>query len=232
MTAIQTHNLINNRDVGQIVGRDINESMLTQAPTSSLDLKIIWTPRRSPPFSKNQWVQDGNNLKQWREPQFSIPFVNPAKLDWDKIKFAAGGANGYQTGRYRCYGYLGWPSKGIPGRKVEISGATQAIARQMLESLSTLSEAELHGVGYSERARSTDPDDAALSEQFAAVIVYPKTCYISSQKRELDIERGRGTLTGNWSRRRERLELWVSSPDQGVNEIIADLKRWHTPLNI
>lgn len=227
MSSLATHQMVQNRDMGQIVGRDINEAMLNQTPHSTLSLRLRWSPRKEPPFTKTQHALDGFNPNLWTAPEFNLPWLDPVKMDWDRIKRAAGGLEGFESGPIRVSAYIGWPELGLAGRAVTIFAGTRSEGRRILESLADLSSGELHSIRYGER--QNDPNNPNLTQK-ERVRVYPQYCYVTSQRREIDKSKGRGTLTGNWSPRRERVELWTAEEGVGVAAILTDLKRWHTPL--
>ncbi|NEO87908.1 MAG: hypothetical protein F6J87_27170 [Spirulina sp. SIO3F2] len=226
-TTIATHQQIHNRDVGQIVGEPLHEAMLNKAPHSTLSLKLQWCPRRERPFTKTQYELDGGNSDHWTTPEFDLPWIIPSGLDWDKIKFAMGGSDGFISGPMRCAAYIGWPEQGLAGRQVVLYASTKTEGKRMLQRLANLSDGKVYGFKYGERER--DPDNRALTYKYN-VRVYPKSATVTSQRREIDKAKGRGTLTGNWSPRREVLDMWVDKADVDVNEILQDLRRWHTPL--
>lgn len=222
--ALVTHQLVTNRDIGQIVGMPANEQMLQQAPTTTLTLRLIYYPVSSPPFTETSMLSRGID-SPWVSTEIKIPFINPIQLDWNKIKLACGGKNGRLKGRYRCYGYLA-------GRKIEVYGASENEAQSWLLDLASLSEAKdtLTGIGFTRRRRLATASNSSLSEQFDTVRVYPAYAIILSQKLSQDKNQGRATLQGNFTQQSQRIELWTDTKPSYCDEILTAMRVYHTPL--
>lgn len=224
MQTLATHQLVQNRDVGQIVGQPANEQMLQQAPTTTLTLRLMYYPVQSPPFSATA-MQSQNIQGPWTTCDLKIPYIDPVQLDWEKIKRAAG-LTGRLRGRYRCYGYLA-------GRKIEVYGATENDAEQWLRDLASLSEAheQLTGIGFSRRRRNP-ASSSSLSDQYESVRVWPAYAIILSQKLARDKQEGRPTLQGNFTQQSQRIELWPDTEPAYTREILQAMKAYHTPLEL
>jgi len=222
MTALATHQMVNNRDVGQYVGSPVNEQMAQQAPTSTLTLRIIYYPVPTPPFTKESMLARDLGSR-WVTTDIKIPFIDPSDLTWQKIKFAAG-LHGRNKGKVRCYGYLA-------GRKLEVFGQSEYVAEQWLKEVSELSEAKrtLTGIGFSRRQRNPASSNN-LDELHPVVRVFPAYAIILSQKLSVDRMNGRPTLQGNFTEQSQRIELWTETEPSYCNEILQEMKRYHTPL--
>lgn len=222
--SLVTHQLVHNRDVGQIVGQPANEQMLQQAPVTTLTLRILYYPVPSPPFTATAMATAGIE-GDWITCDLKIPFIDPIELDWSKIKKAAG-LTGRMRGRYRCYGYLA-------GRKLEVYGSSEADSEQWLRDLATLSEAkdQLTGVGFTRRARNPASTNS-LSDQFSTIRVYPAYAIVLSQRLAKDKTEGRATLQGNFTTQSQRIELWPETPPAYTKEILSAMKTYHTPLEL
>lgn len=221
VTALTTHQLMHNRDVGQWVGQPINEQLRQQAPISTLSLRIIYYPVKSPPFTRENLEASGGNADNWHTCDIAIPYIDPAKLDWQKIKRAAGLSSRF-FGRNRAYGYLG-------GRKIEVYGAGEIEAKTWINDLAELSEAPLVGLGFTRRDRNA-ASVSSLSQQFESCRVFPAYAIVTSQRREVDKANGRATLQGNFTSREERIELWPEEAPPFVGALLEEWKKYHTPL--
>lgn len=222
MTTIATHQMINNRDVGQIVGMPANEQMLSQAPVTTLTLRLIYYPVPTPPFTEDSMLLRGLTGK-WVTTDLKVPFIDPIELDWLKIKRACG-ISGRTKGRVRCYGYLA-------GRKIEVYANSESEGESWLNDLASLSEAKdsLTGVGFTRRKRNLSSSNS-LSDMYESVRVYPAYAIVLSQKLARDKLQGRATLQGNFTSQSQRIELWTDSEPSYCKEILSAMKQYHTPL--
>jgi len=222
MHTLATHQMVANRDVGQIVGQPANEQMMQQAPVTTLTLRLIYYPVDSPPFTEGSMRLRGITGK-WVTTDIKIPFIDPGDLTWEKIKRAAG-LVGRMKGRYRCYGYLA-------GRKIEVYAATEQQGEQWLKDLVELSEAknQLTGIGFTRRANNPASTNS-LSEQYPPILVHPAYAIIVSQKLAIDRTEGRATLQGNFTEQSQRIELWPDTEPSYAKEILTAMKQYHTPL--
>lgn len=220
-TVLATHQMIANRDLGQWVGQPVNEALRQQAPTSTLSIRLLYYPVATPPFTRDGLALAGGDPDAWHTSDVAIPYINPARLDWDKIKRAAG-LQGRLFGRYRAYGYLG-------GRKIEVYGGSEADAKAWIEELAELSEAPLIGLGFTRRDRNS-ASVSSLSTMFDTVRLYPAYAIITSQKKEIDKSLGRPTLQGNFTSQEQRIELWPDTAPPFTSQILSELRKYHTPL--
>ena len=221
VSALATHQLLYNRDVGQWVGQPANEQLRQQSPISTLSLRIIYYPVDSPPFTRENFAANGGDADAWHTCDIAIPYIDPARLDWERIRRAAG-LQGRLFGRYRAYGYLG-------GRKVEVYGGSELEAKTWITELAELSEAPLVGLGYTRRDRNA-ASVSSLSQQFESCRVFPAYAIVTSQRREIDKALGRPTLQGNFTSREERIDLWTDEAPPFASALLTEWKKYHTPL--
>ncbi|MBP0016250.1 MAG: hypothetical protein J7647_01680 [Cyanobacteria bacterium SBLK] len=222
-TVMAVHQLLENRDLHRLHDRRKANELPAKPPKSTLTLKIQYYPLPDKPFSRTRWETEGKDENLWTEPDIKIPFVDPSKLTWAKIKRLAGGTVGFNFGKYAARGKLG-------GRPITVFGATEADAVNWLESLAELSEAELTGLYSGGRRRKTpNPRDNAFDEQYKTVRVYPAFATITAQR--LTPGKGRASLQGEFSLYQQAIDLWTPDEPLFTKEKLDDAKRYHTPLS-
>ncbi len=121
---LANHQLIYNRDIGQIVGSP-EEDYFSPAPQRR-KLKVIFRSKEKPPWRHS----DGNYSKK---VECSIPDVKPG-LTWSKLKR---GIPKFTWGKYRVTAYLD------NGRQMTVYGVSYAEAEQQILALIKLSTAEI-----------------------------------------------------------------------------------------
>ncbi|MEC4804426.1 MAG: hypothetical protein SAJ12_10530 [Jaaginema sp. PMC 1079.18] len=215
-TTMATYEMLNNRDVGQIVAAPVVSAVepRSKGEPKIVTLTIQFAPVRQPPFTK-RFAPEGTH---WRVPTYSIPFVDPDKLDYEKIRRACGNDAGIRWGKYEAYGWLG-------GRKMAVRGASENEAIAHLEELAELSSKPLLSIGVrhttkrGERGRYLTANDDPMR-----VFCAYATVLINSRVLDRDKESGRASLAGNYEQRKERIEIWIDKPLPGVKALLQQLK--------
>ncbi len=121
---VNTHQLIYNRDVGQIVGMP-EEDYVTPRPQRR-KLKVIFRSKEKPPWK----LADGGRAKT---VEANIPDVKRG-LTWNKLKQDI---KKFTWGKYRVTGFLS------NGRQMTIYGASETEAETQLIELAKLSDASI-----------------------------------------------------------------------------------------
>ena len=121
---LANHQLIYNRDLGQIVGTP-EEDYFSPTPQRR-KLKVIFRSKEKPPWRHS----DGNYSKK---VECSIPDVKPG-LTWSKLKR---GIPKFTWGKYRVTAYLD------NGRQMTVYGVSYAEAEQQILALIKLSTAAI-----------------------------------------------------------------------------------------
>lgn len=206
-SSISNFRLLSNRDVGQIVGQPV-EDYVTAKP-QTLRLKIHLFSVDSPP-----WIDPtGNKLTR---VTITIPDVKRSALDWEKIKTACGGSNGYNWGRFRAKGSLS------TGRPIDVYGATKEEAEQRLDALLALCDSELLSVTVTEETkRGVRLTNKKLQKETTRI--YPGYCYLINRQEFLDNTKGSPSKKGNFKDRRARIELWRATPPDDFNQVITTI---------
>lgn len=243
VTEVMAHyQIMEHKDVGQIVGQRVDEAVLQQMPDQSLKLHITWSPRRKPPWSKRSYVNERQLTNAdiiWHEPEITIPWLKASSLDWEKIKRAAGGVSGFVTGNILYRSYIGFPDKGLAGQQFKIYAESESVGLDMLKSLGELSEAEVHSTGMGQRRYNPTLESGAgkkaadQRKERKPLRVYPRFCWVTAYRRmaseQADENAGRVNLTGRYSHLRRRIELWPDDEPLTARAVLEELREWHTP---
>ncbi|MDL5053759.1 hypothetical protein QQ056_09405 [Oscillatoria laete-virens NRMC-F 0139] len=134
------HQLIETRDIGDVVGMPREQYERRAVHETSLVLK--WTSSPRPPFRRRG--------DEYHESTINVPMINRQKLDWMKIKQAMGNQTGFRTGRHKLTGLLsngsGWC----------VYGETRQQCEQLTRELLYFSKAELvtKNFGYEDETTS------------------------------------------------------------------------------
>jgi hypothetical protein len=146
---------------------------------------------------------------------YAVPDVKRSKCDWESIKLACGGKNGYLWGRYRATGVLS------NGRQMQVMGATGDEAEDRLRALVALGEAHLVKKPTISEDRM---EDASGSYTKQPTRIYPAYCTIMNQ---YQVPGGRGSSIrfndGEYRRRQDKILLWTDEKPFGTDELIQEL---------
>lgn len=201
---ISQHQLIENRDIGQIIGASIDESRRAQPQTQRIVIKLFSQP--SPP-----WKRRGHKLQ---EVTIKIPDVPRSKFDWEKIKDACGGPGGYTWGPHRATAELD------NGRQMACYGATKNEAEKRLLACSKLTDAKILHINCTEEIDSgVRLEKPELQKR--PVQVYPAYVTIFVNR---PTTVGRTTKEGKTLKQNSaRINLWTAQKPSNWDEEIASL---------
>lgn len=204
------HQLIENRDIGQIVGSSIDEPMKAKLQAQRIVIKLF--SRRSPP-----WYSKGDKLQ---EVTIKVPDVPRSKMDWEKIKMAVGGPGGYTWGNWRATAELD------NARQLVAYAGTKAEAEKRVKALEVLTEAKILYINCTEEldggVRTENPD-----LQKKPIEVYPG--YVTIFVNRPAATAGRVGKDGK--RRKQasvRFNLWTQTKPDNWDEEIAELFKGDT----
>ena len=147
-SALINHQLVYNRDVGQIVGTP-EEDYISPAPQRR-KLKVIFYSQKQPPWRN----PDGSRVKK---VECQIPDLKPG-LTWQKLKQ---GIPKFTWGKYRVTAYLD------NGRQMTIYGVSYAEAEQQIRLLMELSTAKITNMTQGESITDIP------TRRKTATLVYP-----------------------------------------------------------
>lgn len=201
--AVATHQLVENRDVGQIMGESVRNHVKKER--LKLSIKIVWKSTQKPPWGNAERVS------------CTIPQVDRSRLEWDLIKALAGGENGFSTGRFLALANL------TGGHELRIYGATASEAEDRLKALLQLSEEELLTLNITELTKEGLRATGQPMEK-DSYRVYPAYFTVLNQTKIFNQERkGSATLTGLYKRRHHQILLWTSRKPTSFDATIQEL---------
>ena len=201
--AISQHRIMRNRDVGYIGALDNEGTWLPEFQRQRLT--IVFYSVQKPPFVN----PDGTRPVR---AEYNVP--NPKReLTWDIIKRACGNVNGYVWGEYYASGRFD------NRRKMVVYGQSEAEAVAQLESLASLSEANLTKITTGRVKEQRTRSGRVRSKR--PTRVYP--VHMFATKRRLTTgEEGRINIEGQtWSESREKILLWVDNPPPNAHKIFG-----------
>jgi len=202
------HQILEGMDIGQFVGMPLQEYV---RPTPQpLKMTIFFFPVPHPP-----WKPRSPN------PRYTVPFLDRSRINWQTIKEACGGKNGYNWGRFSSTVNLRHETG---TRKMQVFGATAAEAEKRLERLLYFSEGEIVSKTQSEQEKwgMRVPGKPLYKE---ATRVYPGYMTIINQEKILRDE-GRANLDGShYLTQKVKLPLYTDQEPRNFKEQIAELLR-------
>ena len=204
---MRSHSLMDKRDVGQWVGEPVRENV--RRPPISIQLKINLSSVSQAPYIE----LDGSRGKR---VEVTIPNVDRAKLDWQTIKTAVGGTNGYLWGRYIAKAKL------TDGFEMKIYAATPQEAEDRVKAYLLLSQSELLGLTITEETKEgTRFTYDALYKKTTRI--YPISFTVINQIRVLNEDSGRAALTGIYKNKKYLIPLNTATKPDNYETIINDL---------
>lgn len=204
---LTSYQLMEAKDIGQFVGQPI-EDFLRGKPRT-LTLRVQFFSVRTPPWSKR--LGDDRLVSATA----CIPDIDPSKLDWERIKLAAGGSNGYMYGRFRVTGILD------NGRQMACFGQTPDEAEDRMRALLQLSKAELIKKPTITEDRTEDVTGSYLKQPTR---VYPAYFTIENQYQVPGAIGSGIPINGKrYIRKDERVDLWTDNKPYNYEAIILEL---------
>lgn len=194
------------KDIGSFVGSPVDDYL--RARPRSISLVIQFFSRQQPP-----WRKVGQN--RLVSATYSVPDIDTTKLDWEKIKLACGGNNGYLYGRFRATGILD------NGRQMAIYAHTAQEAEDRLKALLALSKAKLLKKPTFTEDRTEDVSGSYVKQP---VQIYPAYFTILNQY-QIPGALGSGVpINGKrYIRKNDRIDLWISQKPYDFDGRILEL---------
>lgn len=210
---LATHQMIEARDVGQIVGQPFDDYVRAR-PFEGFRLQFNMYSLEAPPYT-------GTSRDRLVRVTVQISDVQRSKLDWPQLIAACGGRNGYLWGRFRAHAVL------TSGRTLTLYGGTPDEAEDRLRSFLALSDNEIRTLSVTEEkkegARLRNPKMYKETTR-----VYPGHLTIINRERLEIFDRGQRSLDGNYFDKKARIDLWRQTPPSDFDEIIRELTRRST----
>jgi hypothetical protein len=205
---VTDHQVLDKRDVGTIVAMP-SEDYLLAKPKTGLRIVVTLTSNKTPPFSNAA-----------TRVQIEIPDLNRSALEWERIKFAVGGENGYTWGRFFATAFF------ESGRRVRVHAITAGEAVDRIKLLVPMIDSTLRTITTGEEAKE---GERLLypSLQKDPVIVYPAFMTIFNRVELLETQRNLGVRnirTGKrYEMREEQIQLWVPRKPPTWESVIQNL---------
>jgi hypothetical protein len=209
LQVLTDHQVLGARDLGTIVGMPADDYLRDRVQTKTIYMILSLSESKSPPFAASA-----------TRVQIEVPDVNRAALDWDRIKLAIGGANGYLYGRYYAVAHF------ESGRKMKCYAASKEEALDRIRALSFLVDSTLRTITTGEE----DKEGERLlypSLQKDLVKVYPNYATIFNRIELLQTATRQGVRsirTGKaYELREDQLPLWTDRKPSTWESSIANL---------
>jgi hypothetical protein len=208
VTTMSHYQLVDNRDVGQIVGQPAQDYVLSNR--AGLRIKLELYPYNTPPFYRGERIRP-------QQVTLNVPDILRSKLDFADLKAACGGSNGYMWGRWLATANLD------NGRQMQVYGATKDAAENQLERLLTLTSAKLVTLNVSEPQvagrLAANPSLRKDPRQ-----VFPGYVTVWNRDDLLDtVNAGRSAPRGNFRDKDARLPLWMDNKPFNFDQIITEI---------
>lgn len=206
---LTTYQMWEDRDIGTFVGSPIDEFL--RAKPRSISLCIQFYSRQQPPWSKQ-------GSERIISATCSVPDIDPSKLDWERIKLACGGVNGYLYGRFRVTGFLD------NGRQMAVFASTSSEAEDRMKALLALSTSKLLKKPTITEDRTEDTTGTYVKQP---VRIYPAYFTIMNQYRVPGAPSSGIPINGKrYIRKKDRIDLWTTEkPDDFEARIVELLKK-------
>ncbi|MEM9539954.1 MAG: hypothetical protein AAGA60_10705 [Cyanobacteria bacterium P01_E01_bin.42] len=215
--------LMREKDVGQIIGEPAGDYLRRKPVPLSLN---IFLSGKSKPLSRGRKAK-GDKTEENPNKRVQIKILNPKKsnLEWDKIKTAVGGKNGYLWGRFRAQGNLLF-EEGIG--KIVVYGSTESGAERRLKALANLSDGELQTISVTEEKKFGVRIKG--QKQFKETVrIYPHYFTIINQQQfisNIERDRGRQYIDGKqYLVKDAKIPLWHEKEPSYAKDKIQELLR-------
>jgi hypothetical protein len=208
VTTLAHYQLLDNKDIGQFVGEPAEDYAL--AKRLGLRVKLVLYPYPEPPFYRGERIKP-------QQVTINVPDVIRSKLDYQTIRAACGGSNGYMWGEFRAIAHLD------NGRQMHVYGASENEAEQQLKLFLTLSEAKIRRLSIS-KVKNEGEDVSNPSLKRLPRRVYPGHLTIWNRTELLStVNAGRSGVRGNFFDKNGRIIIWPESKPFGFDKVIQEV---------
>ncbi|MGL5876567.1 MAG: hypothetical protein ACRC2V_02085 [Xenococcaceae cyanobacterium] len=207
VSTMADHTLIDNRDVGMWVGEPVREYLRTDPISIQLVISL-----NSVQYSPHVAV----NGKRGKRVVITIPNVSRTKIDWQTIKTAAGGTNGYLWGQYQVTARL------TEGHKIQLYAATEQEAIDRVKAYALLSKSEILTINVLREVKEANRVTYDVLNK-PPTKIYPIFFTIINQRRVLNEDSGRAKPSGVYKERRHKIPLNTDTKPDNFDELITDL---------
>ncbi|ELS04921.1 hypothetical protein Xen7305DRAFT_00046570 [Xenococcus sp. PCC 7305] len=207
MTIMSSHQMVENRDLGQIIGEPLIDTV--RRPPFGLVTRIIF---RSVP--KPVWKhEDGTTAKR---TQITIPSIDPSKLEWQTIKNAVGGVNGYFWGRFRFE--VRFDDESL----MPFYAASPEEGEKLLEKILEIVTPDIQTVEIREETKE-GARKKYKSLYKETTRVYPAMMSIINQQKIANQDVGKQTTRGVYHKRKYLIPLYTTTPPDDFAVIKQDI---------
>jgi hypothetical protein len=207
--ALASYELVENRDVGMIIGESAID--YAQKIPTALQLRIYFNSVPKSPYK----TSDG---KRGKRTEIVIPNVSRSKLDWETIKNAAGGSNGYLWGRFLATAKL------TEGCWMSVYGSSADEAKDRLLACLQLSDCELLTLDIREETK--EGNRKLYNSLYKDPIrVYPIAFTLLNKQKVLNEQSGRAEASGVYQGREGLIFLNEIKQPPDYREVIQELLR-------
>jgi hypothetical protein len=207
VSTLSEYQMMQDKDIGTFVGSPTDEYL--RARPQSLRIVIQFYSVPSPPWKS----RDANRLVS---ATYAIPDIEPSKIDWEQLKIACGGANGYLWGRFRATILLD------TGRQIQAWGATKDAAVDRATAFLKFTK----GKPIKSKPTITEDQTEDLGGSFIKqpTKIYPAFFTIMNQYQSPGA-RGSGIpINGKrYIRKKDRLDLWTNTKPNDFQEVILEM---------
>jgi hypothetical protein len=208
-TVYGTYPLIENRNVGLVMGMPVDD--LVKMQPQSLRLVVDLYSVKKPPFYKKT-----DNFV-WAT--VTLPNIKRSAVDWNLIKQAFGGMNGYMWGRFRLKCQL------KSGRQIVFYAGSEATAKNQLESFMMLIDDEVVTVNVSEETRSGERIKRPRLYKNTTKI-YPAFFTVINREDLLDPAKGKvGPRAKTYRDNKVRIPLWLDKEPPETKALVNQVFR-------
>lgn len=207
---LANHQVMESRDIGQFVG-DTLDDYVRPRPFEGIRLKFHMYSVKSPPYTRR-------GTARLVRVTVTVVDVDRVKLDFDKLRAACGGLNGYLWGRWRAHAIL------TNNQSLTVYGGTKDEATDQLKRFLTLSDQEIKTISCTEEIK--EGERLRNPKMYKDTTrVYPGHVTIINRERLLALDRGHRSREGNYIDKKARIDLWRSVKPPNFEQVIQELLR-------
>lgn len=227
--------LLEEKSLGTFVGEPYESWIVRQH--SPLTIQVHFRLKKQPPWESWSLWQDPKLVgrSSLPRPRVTIPNVSKAAAgNWEAIKLACGGSNGYTWGH--CYAVANILSKDGTkigkGNQIKVFASSESEAKTRLKALMALSQYTNFtlSTGEEDQTEGQRAVDAALKKP--TIRIYPAFYYIHNGKlveqvnqsiATLGPRKGRATAAGRKLSKQGEIPLWPDLLEDRIKQKIEDL---------
>lgn len=214
---VQQERLMANKDVGIVLGQQMEQLAfnLKGVDTKRVDIIIRYYGQKQPPFARNYKAADDFLIK--------VPDVVRGRLDWKRIKDAAGGRGGYLAGGNKLVAHLGQRSDGLEYDTLEIWCGSEDAGQDLARTLVSLTDLEILWFDYVQQSRD---GLHGLWRWIDPIKVYPAHLTVINYEKIIREQENRGAPPkGIYAGDKFLFELWPDTQPPQFTTDIVDLLR-------